>query len=141
MSTLILLFHPNFANSRTNRALVDAVSDLPDVTIRDEYHLYPTWQPDITAEQRALENADRIIFQFPIEWYSTPSLSAGRTWFFSMGGRTVRKVMRSITRTCRGYARLARLNQLTCMIQCITRLPLGSCCVRWRARLLIAVCA
>lgn len=74
MSTLILLFHPNFADSRTNKALIDAVSDLPDVTIRDEYHLYPTWQSDITAEQRALENADRIIFQFPIEWYSTPSL-------------------------------------------------------------------
>lgn len=74
MKTLILLFHPHFDGSRSNKALVDAVRDLPGVTVRDEYRLYPTWQPDVAREQEALENADRILLQFPVEWYSVPSL-------------------------------------------------------------------
>ncbi|MEJ6400329.1 NAD(P)H-dependent oxidoreductase [Nicoliella lavandulae] len=76
MKTLILLFHPNLEGSRVNQAFRAAVENQHDdnITIRDEYALYPDGNIDVTAEQKAVESANRIIFQFPFYWYSAPSL-------------------------------------------------------------------
>lgn len=38
--------------------------------------LYPDYKIDILAEQKRLLKADIIVFQFPINWYHTPSLLA-----------------------------------------------------------------
>lgn len=72
--TLILLFHPQFDGSRANRALVDAARTLPGITIADLYALYPDGRIDADAEVARLVAADRIVLQFPIQWYSTPPL-------------------------------------------------------------------
>ena len=72
--TLILLFHPHFERSRANRALCEAADALLDVEIVDMQALYPDGRIDTDAEVRRLIAADRIVFQFPLQWYSTPPL-------------------------------------------------------------------
>lgn len=72
--TLILMFHPDFAASRANRALHDAAVAVDDVTIVDMAALYPDGRIDIDAEVARLLAADRLILQFPVQWYSTPPL-------------------------------------------------------------------
>ncbi|MHA7683842.1 NAD(P)H-dependent oxidoreductase [Cupriavidus sp. PET2-C1] len=72
--TLILLFHPRFGQSKANRALCNAASTLPGVEIADLYALYPDGAIDVDAEVRRLLGADRIVFQFPLQWYATPAL-------------------------------------------------------------------
>jgi glutathione-regulated potassium-efflux system ancillary protein KefG len=72
--TLINLFHPDLEHSRGNRALLDAVRDLPNVTVRDLYREYPDFKIDVAREQELLINHDVIVFQHPIFWLSGPAL-------------------------------------------------------------------
>lgn len=75
MNTLVLVFHPHLHDgSRVNRRLMEAASAVPNVTVRDEYALYPDFTIDVKAEQEALLAADRVVWQFPFYWYSTPAL-------------------------------------------------------------------
>lgn len=75
MKTLVLVFHPSLnEQSHVNAALAKAAGELENVTVRDEYALYPDGAIDVKAEQRAVEQADRIVFQFPIYWFSSPAL-------------------------------------------------------------------
>jgi len=76
--TLILLFHPNIAKSRANAALQTAARTVPGTLVVDMQARYPSGVIDMhvdgEAEARALLEADRIVLQFPIQWYSTPAL-------------------------------------------------------------------
>lgn len=72
--TLILLAHPRYEASRANRALVDAAHLLGETEVADLYQLYPDGQVDIEAEAARLLRAERIVLQFPVQWYSTPPL-------------------------------------------------------------------
>lgn len=74
MKTVIILAHPNLAQSRVNAALAKAAESLPNVQVRDLYALYPDGNIDVAAEQAALEQAERIVLQFPMYWYSSPAL-------------------------------------------------------------------
>lgn len=74
MKTLVILAHPHLDASRVNRTLAQAAAKDDNVTIRDLYALYPDFKIDVAAEQAALEAADRIVFQFPVYWYSSPAL-------------------------------------------------------------------
>jgi putative NADPH-quinone reductase len=75
MTTHILLFHDHPARSRVNRALADAAAALPDVTIADMGMLYPSSNDiDVDVEVARLLAADRLVLQFPVQWYSTPPL-------------------------------------------------------------------
>ena len=72
MKTTVFLFHPNFANSRVNKALA---AGLPgDIEVRDMYALYPDFQIDVAKEQVVMEASDRIVLQTPMYWYSVTSL-------------------------------------------------------------------
>lgn len=73
MKTTVFFFHPNRSASRTNAVLAQAATDA-GVEVRDLYALYPDGKVDVAVEQAALEAADRIVLQFPMYWYSTPSL-------------------------------------------------------------------
>lgn len=78
--TLILLFHHDLAASKANIALATAAAKLPDVEIVDMQALYPdgvSVDRDGEHEAARLLSADRIVFQFPIQWYSTPALMKG----------------------------------------------------------------
>jgi putative NADPH-quinone reductase len=76
--TLILLFHPNIEKSKANAALQAAARTIPGTQVVDMQARYPggVIDPltDSEAEARALLDADRIVLQFPIQWYSTPAL-------------------------------------------------------------------
>lgn len=72
--TLILLSHPDYAASRTNRALADAAAALPGVEVAHLEGLYPHGRIDLDAEVARLLAAERIVLQFPVRWYSTPPL-------------------------------------------------------------------
>lgn len=72
--TLILLAHPDYARSRANRTMAEAVSRLPGVEVAHLDGLYPDGGIDVEAEVARLIAADRIVLQFPLQWYSTPPL-------------------------------------------------------------------
>ncbi len=72
--TLILLFHPQFERSRANRALADAARTLPEAEVVEMAALYPDGGIDADREVARLLDAERIVLQFPVQWYSTPPL-------------------------------------------------------------------
>jgi putative NADPH-quinone reductase len=72
MKTTVLLFHPNLKASRVNRALIHALSN--SIETRNMYELYPNFNVDSTKEKGILNNANRIVIQFPMYWYSSPAL-------------------------------------------------------------------
>jgi len=71
---LVLYAHPNPQKSKVNKALMTAVQNLDGVTVHDLYEHYPDFDIDIQREQDLLEQADIIVFQHPIYWYSCPAL-------------------------------------------------------------------
>lgn len=78
MKTLILMFHPDIAQSKTNSALAEAARTVPGVEVVDMQALYPEGRLDIfrdgALESERLLSAARIVLQFPVQWYSTPPL-------------------------------------------------------------------
>lgn len=71
---LLLFAHPSLRRSEINKPMFEAAVETEGVTAIDLYAKYPTFQIDIDAEQQLLLSHDTIIFQFPLYWYSTPSL-------------------------------------------------------------------
>jgi putative NADPH-quinone reductase len=74
MKTLVLVFHPDLTASRANRRLTEEMEKQANVTVHHVYEAYPDENIDVAAEQKLLENHDRIVLQFPFYWYSSPSL-------------------------------------------------------------------
>ncbi|MBB3213935.1 glutathione-regulated potassium-efflux system ancillary protein KefF [Herbaspirillum sp. Sphag1AN] len=92
-SILILYAHPGADISRANRTMLDAVKSSPRVIINDLYQNYPDFHIDLVRERTLLMQADLIILQHPIHWYSMPALQKEwldqvleRGWAFGPGG-------------------------------------------------------
>lgn len=75
----LIYAHPYPQRSRANRALLSAVADLPFVSVRSLYDRYPDFTLDVEDEQRALLEAEVVIWQAPLYWYSVPPLL--KLWF------------------------------------------------------------
>ncbi|WP_316736731.1 NAD(P)H-dependent oxidoreductase [Pedobacter aquatilis] len=74
-NVLIISGHPNLNQSFANRAVLNEVEKLaPDFKIRDLGSLYPDFMIDIQAEQDALVEADVIVWQFPVQWFTAPAI-------------------------------------------------------------------
>lgn len=75
MQTLIIYGHPNPESSTANKTILESLKKLePNVQIRTlADHISPIGF-DIAAEQNALRNADVVVLQFPLYWYSVPAL-------------------------------------------------------------------
>lgn len=71
---LVLFAHPSLRRSEVNAPLFDVADNLDGVTFVDLYAEYPTFHIDIDREQKRLLAHDVVIFQFPLYWYSTPSI-------------------------------------------------------------------
>ncbi|MDN3612413.1 NAD(P)H-dependent oxidoreductase [Vibrio ostreicida] len=71
---LVLYAHPSQRRSEVNQPLFDVLKHIEGVTSVDLYYEYPTYNIDIDKEQQRLIEHDVIIFQFPLYWYSTPSI-------------------------------------------------------------------
>ena len=76
---VVIYAHPYPSYSRAGRALCDAIRTLPALEIRSLYNLYPDFDIDVAAEQRALASAQLIVWLHPFYWYSTPALL--KHWF------------------------------------------------------------
>ena len=68
------IFHPNFAQSRGNKIIYDAVRSVQGVTFRFAYQEFPDGKIDAKIEQDLLSSHDLIVFQHPFYWYSAPAL-------------------------------------------------------------------
>jgi len=80
--TLVIIAHPTLqTGSRTNQTLAQAATKHA-TTVHDLYAEYSDTTLNIEREQQLLLDHDRIIFQFPVWWYSCPSLL--KQWFDSV---------------------------------------------------------
>ena len=73
MTTRMFLFHPHMDQSRVNKALANA-AEQAGIEVRNIYDLYPDFKIDVEQERQVLADTDRIAFQFPFYWYSSPAL-------------------------------------------------------------------
>ena len=73
-SVVVLFAHPALERSRVHRRLIEVPRQLPGVTVRDLYELYPDFEVDVAAEQAVLAAHDTIVLQHPLYWYSLPPL-------------------------------------------------------------------
>ena len=71
---LLVLAHPALERSYANRPLAKAAKTLKGVSFHDLYETYPDFLIDVDAEQARLVAHQVIALQFPMQWYSTPSL-------------------------------------------------------------------
>lgn len=93
---LILYAHPAAELSRTNRLMLQAAARLPAVQIHDLYERYPDFHIDVEHEQQLLTQAELIVMQHPIHWYSMPALQKewldrvlARGWAFGHDGHAL----------------------------------------------------
>lgn len=73
---LVVCGHPFLANSTSNLKLLDLIKDRykEDVTISLLADKYPDWKFDLYAEQELVEEADFIVFQYPLYNFYMPAL-------------------------------------------------------------------
>lgn len=73
---LVISGHPHIeSDSLANKTIVGELrNNLPNATIHNLGELYPDYQFDIPKEQSLLMAHDVIVLQFPMFWYSVPSL-------------------------------------------------------------------
>lgn len=71
---LALYAHPNPRSSYLNTYLIQRLAALPNVVVRDLYQLYPNFYIDAAVEQEHLINSDVVLMQFPVRWFSVPSI-------------------------------------------------------------------
>lgn len=72
---LVISGHPCLENSVANKTILEEITKkCPQAEIRKLDELYPDYNFDIKAEQKAFEKADVIIFQYPMHWYGVPGL-------------------------------------------------------------------
>ncbi|MCL6217552.1 NAD(P)H-dependent oxidoreductase [Zunongwangia pacifica] len=80
MKTLIIVIHPNIQKSITNKRWLEELRKYPDsFDIHQLYETYPDEKLDIRKEQELIEIYDKIVFQFPLYWFSSPPLL--KKWF------------------------------------------------------------
>lgn len=70
MSTLVIVVHPDLAESRVNKRWMQELKKQSSVTVHNLYEIYPDEQINVAHEQKLLEQHDRIVLQFPFYWYS-----------------------------------------------------------------------
>lgn len=72
---LIVSGHTNLTASVANKTILDTLhARLPEAEIVRLDELYPDFKIDVEAEQQKLLRADIIVLQFPVFWYSAPSI-------------------------------------------------------------------
>lgn len=75
MKTLIIISHPEILDSSTQAFLKATIKGFNDVTWHSLEESYGSdlSNLDIDYEKQLLQEHDRIIFQFPLYWYSAPA--------------------------------------------------------------------
>ena len=71
---LVYYAHPGHRFSHANRAMLAAATETEGVQVVDLYREYPRFNIKVDREQTRLVEHDIVLFQYPLFWYSTPSL-------------------------------------------------------------------
>ena len=71
---LVYYAHPGHKYSHVNRYMARAAAAVDGVTFVDLYRDYPRFDINVNVEQQRLLDHDIVLFQFPLFWYSTPSI-------------------------------------------------------------------
>lgn len=74
MKVLVICGHPHLEQSVANAAMLEEYKQNSDVEIRRIGDLYPDFKINVAEEQKALLEADVIVWQFPVYWYGLPSI-------------------------------------------------------------------
>lgn len=74
MKTLIIFAHTFWEESKVNKTLLTSIEDMQDVVIYNLSTIYKDGKIDVNKELSLLKEASKIIFQFPLFWFSTPAL-------------------------------------------------------------------
>ncbi|CAI2641213.1 Glutathione-regulated potassium-efflux system ancillary protein KefG [Apilactobacillus kunkeei] len=74
MKTLVLVSHPEYDNSMTEAFLKQCQSDIENVDWVVLDNIQTEFTFDKEQEQERLTQYNRILFQFPMYWYSAPAL-------------------------------------------------------------------
>lgn len=75
MARLIVYYaHPGHPYSQSNQPMSQVAATLDGITFVDLYRDYPRFDINADLEQRRLLDHEVILFQFPMFWYSTPSI-------------------------------------------------------------------
>lgn len=77
--TAVLVFHLHMEASRINARLMREAKGHEDkgILVRDEYAALRSNQIDIPSEQAFVKGFDRLVWQFPMYWYSLSSTAQG----------------------------------------------------------------
>ena len=71
---LVYYAHPGHKHSHVNRYMARRAAELDGITYVDLYRDYPRFDINVNVEQERLLEHDVVLFQFPMFWYSTPSI-------------------------------------------------------------------
>ena len=71
---LVYYAHPGHKHSHVNKYMAQAATAIDGITFVDLYREYPRFDINTDVEQQRLVDHDVILFQFPLFWYSTPSI-------------------------------------------------------------------
>ena len=75
MKTLIIVTHPDIKNSAANKRWIEELNKFPDkYAVHQLHETYPDEKIDVPAEQKLMEQYDKIVFQFPYYWFNCPFL-------------------------------------------------------------------
>lgn len=74
MKTLLIVSHPDLINSGSQQYFLSSLKGNDKITVHHLETQYPDGKIDVAKEQALLREHDRIIFQFPFYWYSSPPL-------------------------------------------------------------------
>ena len=75
MKTLIIAIHPDIKNSVVNKRWIEELNKFPDkYHVHQLHEIYPDEKIDVAAEQKLIEQYDKIVFQFPYYWFNCPAL-------------------------------------------------------------------
>lgn len=77
---LLILGHPDIEKSLANKTIIEELEkSSPDIEIRNLSALYPDYNINTEAEQKALLRHQSIVFQYPLYWYNMPAIL--KHWF------------------------------------------------------------
>ncbi len=74
MKTLVLMAHSNPNDSAVNKKIKQNLEKEETVVYKDLKSLYSDFNFNVKEEQKALLDADKIVFQFPLYWFTAPSI-------------------------------------------------------------------
>lgn len=72
--TLVIHAHPRPGQSLVTRQLLQVFEASADTQVRSLYALYPDFDIDVAAEQRALADSSLVVWLAPVHWYGFPAL-------------------------------------------------------------------